>query len=566
MSVLCNLYSCLSFFLSVVTMVGHKLGFSVYARLEQRFYRSALLSPTINMTAWDSELNGVSPFHFLGDSRVFGVYVICLNKIALLHYINRSRKFHHKFTLINGAVINVTCTIESEELGTATFRTFFTGNVDSMYVHQHMNLKLNLPQSQSMVSTYSSREGHACFNCNDPATELPTFKHMTNVEGENDAETVLMLTDVMLAFNRRLMDLGCTLHPKTLRIQSIVESSNIFAGPPCLAPPKSRKSVSEKRSNSNKPTGPAALYKRKRSNSLPVSLEGKPGVPHTTLTGPRNLSLSLPNLSTQGSTEPPTPGPLLDNIIGPKHQTLNILRGSTGGFSDFEKQCYALRDRFRQPSSKVDHDLRGETNSRNIWMRMRIPEKMAVAAPFPSEKVEEESVEKLGFSEERGKGEPKVPDARELSNSKEVFVNDSQPSSDSDFTLDPGAFNQNAQHMLLTQDLWLSDSDNDESHPLVVGSMNDTAPFEPSGSETDKGVLVNRSSASLPDKVTPSDNPSSSLLAELTGNLDSPGKSKKYEKHSIINAEDSGIPAKVSKTRCKLNYYTDSGHLESDLE
>ena len=224
-------------------MGGHKLGSSVYARVEHRKSRSALLSPSITVTVWSTLMNCISDHHWLGDSRHWGILVVPLNKIALLHYLNRSSEWHHTFSLPGGAVLHVTWTELSET--DALFHTFYTGNVDQEYVNEHMNLELHLRQVQSMVSSFSIREGHTCCRCGDESCMIPTFKHLTNVQGADDAETVKLLMDVMRDFVKRLVRLGCTLHPKTLRIQAIVDDSNIFAGPPCagsLALPSSSRS------------------------------------------------------------------------------------------------------------------------------------------------------------------------------------------------------------------------------------------------------------------------------------------------------------------------------------
>ena len=128
-------------------------------------------------------------------------------------------------------MLHVTWTELSET--DALFHTFCTGNVDLEYVNEHMNLELHLRQVQSMVSSFSIREGHTCCRCGDESCMIPTFKHLTNVQGADDAETVKLLMDVMRDFVKHLVRLGCTFHPKTLRIQAIVDDSNIFAGLPC---------------------------------------------------------------------------------------------------------------------------------------------------------------------------------------------------------------------------------------------------------------------------------------------------------------------------------------------
>ena len=547
-------------------MVGHKLGCSVYAKVEHRFYRSAVLSPSINVTSWNRDLNRIADEHWYGDSRFHNIYVICLNKIALLHYINRSRRLHHKFVLINGAVLHVTCTIEDEELGTATFRTFLTGTADPVYSNQHMRLCLSLPETQALVTTFSTKEGHTCSNCNDPATEIPTFKHLTNVEGGNDAETVYMLKEVMMGFSRRLLGLGCTLHPKTLRIQSLIEESNIFAGPPCLARPKGQ--GSEKGPKPSTQLGPANLYKRDRVVGSYGSITGNE------MREAARASLARSHDMRRSSSLPPPPRSLLDNIIGPKRPALNVIKEPVGGLSDFDKHCLTVHDQ-KYPSCRSFDPEKVQPKSTsgvdiglpvsNFWRRARIPEKVCAVSSLPRDDFSAEKVPISDVDERNATMVTVSPrsEPADHTNSKEDTPNESGPTRVHDTPPDPGAFEQNAQHMLLTQDLWLSDNESDDQPPMVVGSLDDTGSFEPLGSENDMGVLSSDKLQPNLDHVTPSSIPSPSLLSELTGDLGSPGKSKKYEKRSISDLEGSGIPEKVSKTRRKLNYYPDPRLLET---
>ena len=214
-------------------MCYNKLGGSLYIRPEHRRHKSALLSPSVNVSTWDDHLNRISPKHFYGDMRLLAWFIVPLNKIALLHYYHNSDRRHHKFTLMNG------CNVHVSRIGyddsNVRFHTYFTGTSDSDYADEHMQLDMNLIQIQALVVGFSSREGFMCVKCKDPDSLILSFKHMTKTKDElEDAHIVDELWEIMNGFNGQLRHLKCKISTRTCRIEAEVDFNNLYAGPICF--------------------------------------------------------------------------------------------------------------------------------------------------------------------------------------------------------------------------------------------------------------------------------------------------------------------------------------------
>ena len=216
-------------------MGGQKLAPSLTVQTEHRQYRSAKSSPSLTVSAWDPKYVSPVPrppeFRWFGGLRHFAIYVMCLLKSALLSYKFRDKQNHFHFTLINEAVVNASYTLTPDP----KFKVFYTGNVDAVYVRKNMYLELTLDQTTSFVANFSTLEGILCYKCNDPANELPTFKHVTHISPSTTyVNAIEKLRDIMHTFNEKLISAGCNISPKSLRIEALIEKSNIWAGDPCL--------------------------------------------------------------------------------------------------------------------------------------------------------------------------------------------------------------------------------------------------------------------------------------------------------------------------------------------
>ena len=486
-------------------MGGVRLGSSVYAKAEHRVSRSAVLSPSMNITVWDPAKKCISVNHWFGDARHFGIWVIPLNKIALLHYYNRSRQTHHEFTLLNGAVLHVSCKELSDS--DALFQTYYTGNVDADYVSQHMYLELNLAETRSMVSSFSTREGIICFKCQNPASEIPTFKHLTAVSADDDAVAVMLLRNVMNDFNNRLRSLGCSISFKSLRIQAIVEDSNVFGGPPCLR---------------------RDFYKSVTSSSS-----------------------SLPRTASQSD---------LQSFSDAFHQgNGSRCRSARGqGPADFAQQCMEACKEFLKPAG-----LNAIVNpARSFWVRDRKPVDECVEPSAPAISSLPSGVEKkrcnlefvgpaLGreseFATDRVNlsapiGELSVSNVRVFKKKGISLTSSPELSKREDPRLVGVACpDEDEQRRIVAQDLHMSDdSDDDWTH--------DCSLVHDPGMDVAEGPTP--SAAVNSAAVTPTSPLAPSQLDALTGDLHSPVKSKKYEKHAS--------PATPPMSRCKLNFYSDS--------
>ena len=245
--------------------MSNKLGFRVYVRAEHRAYRSALLSPSVNITSWDHDANAISAKHWFRDIRHAALFTVPFNKISLIHYYNNSETRHHKFALLNGSDIHVVRMGNND--GDVRFVTYYTGTSDSDYANEHMTLDLNLGQVQALVLGFSNKEGFLCVKCKNSDSLIPSFKHMTNVKDLDDAEAVDALWDIMNDINNQLRQLKCRMNAKTGRIEALVDSSNLFPGPPC------------NRRLTNKNTGPRTIFRRDDNDdsnvSIPISLKRK---------------------------------------------------------------------------------------------------------------------------------------------------------------------------------------------------------------------------------------------------------------------------------------------------